>query len=185
MNRSKIYLDMDGVVADFRSRAIQVIGRDAPNASLYPDADWNRLRDDPHLFRHLPLMPGAQELVDLARRFRDELGWELLFLTAIPHNNDLPWAFHDKAAWAHEHFPDIAVHFGPYSDDKPLHCSSGDILVDDRLSNCQEWAAAGGVAVRVGRTLVSAQEELRGLYQQTLDAAAAALQLRRLVVEIL
>ena len=178
---NKIYLDMDGVVADFRLNALRVTGRDVLVGDLYPDEEWNRLRDNPHLFLNLPLMARAHELVDLARQYRDQLGWELLFLTAVPHNNDMPWAFHDKAAWAREHFPDIAVHFGPYSVDKHQHCTPGDILVDDRSDNCREWAAAGGLAVKVARTLDSAIEQLR------IDLAGRlyALETRRLIVEIL
>jgi hypothetical protein len=181
MNRPKIYLDMDGVVADFRAYATGKTGSSPAVGDLYPDADWQRLRDNPHLFLQLPLMARAHELVNIARRYRDQLGWELQFLTAIPHNNDLPWAFHDKAQWARLHFTDIPVHFGPYSTDKHLHCSSGDILVDDRLTNCQDWAAAGGLAFKVDRTLDSVILEL----SQDFESRVHALSTRRLIVEIL
>jgi len=178
----KIYLDMDGVVADFRSYATGKIGTSPAVGDLYPDQDWQRLRDNPHLFLQLPLMARANELVNIARKYRDQLGWELMFLTAIPHNNDLPWAFHDKAEWARLHFTDISVHFGPYSSDKHLHCSEGDILVDDRLSNCQEWATAGGIAFKVGRTLDSVIEELGMDFATRVDNA---MYVRKLLVETL
>ena len=182
MNRPKIYLDMDGVVADFRAYATGLIGSSPAVGDLYPDRDWQRLRDNPHLFAQLPLMARANELVNQARKYRDQLGWELMFLTAIPHNNDLPWAFHDKAEWARLHFTDIAVHFGPYSTDKHRHCSAGDILVDDRLSNCQEWEGAGGIAFKVGRTLDSVIEELSDDFELRVQHALST---RRLIVEIL
>lgn len=185
MNKPKIYLDMDGVVADWRTNAIKVLGREAAPGEMYPDAEWRRLRDDPHLFLNLPLMPRANELVNIARRYRDQLGWELLFLTAIPHNNDLPWAFHDKAEWARLHFADIPVHFGPYSSDKHLHCRKGDILVDDRKDNCLDWQHAGGVAFRVGRTLDSVILELAADYESRVENVVHALDLRRLIVETL
>jgi 5'(3')-deoxyribonucleotidase len=186
MNKPKIYLDMDGVVADFRAYATGKIGTPSPAVGdLYPDQDWQRLRDNPHLFLELPLMARATELVNIARKYRDQLGWELQFLTAIPHNNDLPWAFHDKAEWARLHFTDIAVHFGPYSTDKHLHCSAGDILVDDRMANCRDWESAGGVAFRVARTLDSVIVELSADYKFRVDQVAHAMSLRRLVVETL
>ena len=65
----------------------------------------------------------------------------------MPKGNDVKWSFYDKVVWAQQHFPDIAVMFGPYSKDKHVHCMSGDILIDDRLSNIEEWAAAGGNAI--------------------------------------
>jgi hypothetical protein len=179
----KIYLDMDGVVADFRSYATGKIGLQHPAVGdLYPDQDWQRLRDNPHLFAQLPIMARANELVNIARNYRDQLGWELMFLTAIPHNNDLPWAFHDKAEWARLHFTDIAVHFGPYSSDKHLHCSLGDILVDDRLANCRDWESAGGIAFKVGRTLDSVIEELGIDFASRVDNA---MYVRKLLVETL
>ena len=186
MNKPKIYLDMDGVVADFRANALRTIGS-APvlPGDLYSDQDWNRLRDNPHLFLDLPLMPRALELVNIARKYRDQLGWELLFLTAIPHNNDLPWAFHDKAEWARLHFTDIPVHFGPYSSDKHLHCSPGDILVDDRQDNCRDWTRAGGLAFKVDRTLDSVILALAQDYESRVEDRVRSLDLRRLIVETL
>lgn len=159
---NKFYLDMDGVVADWRSNAMRVIGYDCFDPSQrYIDTDWVKLRADPHIFLHLDLMPNALELVALARQYRDTLKWELNFLTAIPHNNDVPWTFHDKFTWAQLHFPDIPVHFGPYSEDKHLHCTSrGDILVDDRWDNCSQWEARGGKAFKVGLALGPTIEEL-------------------------
>ena len=37
--------------------------------------------------------------------------------------------------------------FGPFSKDKHVHCQAGDILIDDRASNIEEWRAAGGLAI--------------------------------------
>lgn len=170
------YLDMDGVVADWRANAIQVIGYD--NSDLkqhYPPEDWIKLKSDPHLFLNLPLMPRCHELVDQARLYRDILGWELLFLTAIPHKNDVPWTFYDKIIWAQKHFPDIPVHFGPYSEDKHRHCKPGDILVDDRDDNCSQWRMAAGIAYQVGATLNSAIEDVKIDYEHRLWDRAEAL----------
>ena len=156
------YLDMDGVVADWRSNATRVIGYDCLDPKQhYPAEDWLKLKLDPHLFLHLDLMPRAQELVALARQYRDHLGWELLFLTAIPHNNDVPWTFHDKFTWGQRYFPDIPIHFGPYSEDKHRHCRPGDILVDDRSDNCSQWRMAAGIAYQAGLTLDSVIEAVR------------------------
>jgi hypothetical protein len=72
----------------------------------------------------------------------------LMFLTAVPKGNDVKWAFYDKVNWATTHYPDIPVMFGPYSHDKHVHCKLGDVLIDDRTSNCEEWRHAGGVAIQ-------------------------------------
>lgn len=154
-----IYLDMDGVIADFVAGAAEITGhRLSDPTQMYKDEDWVKIRDHQHIFRNLPLMPYANEIADVARRFRDELGWGLLFLTAIPHYNDMPWSFWDKIKWVEEHFPDIPVHFGPYAADKRSHCTPGDILVDDRLDNCIQWRGAEGVAIHVTDTALAFAE---------------------------
>ena len=144
------YLDMDGVVADWESAAAAYFGRPIRlNGAEHTPNEWESIKTQARFYRDLPLMARVDELVSLARGYRDSLGWQLLFLTAVPKNDDMPWAFSDKVLWAQEHFPDIPVHFGPHSWDKHKHCKSGDILVDDRASNCREWVAAGGVCFRV------------------------------------
>lgn len=174
MKKQTLHLDMDGVVADWVAGAAQIVGyRLTDPNQLYPDSDWQKVRNDQRIFRDLPLMPYANEIVDTARRFRDELGWELVFLTAIPHYNDVHWAFWDKMKWAEKHFPDIPVHFGPYSGDKRDHCTPGDVLVDDRADNCMQWQGAGGVAIRVLDTGVA--------YRELLTLLENKLSLQRLV----
>jgi len=161
------YLDMDGVVADWDAGAARVLGRPLREKFVNghyknTDQEWLKLRNEHRMYRDLPLMPHALVLVDLARGYRDRLGWELRFLTAVPHNDDMPWVFYDKVLWAQERFPDIPVFFGPHSTDKHKHCGPGDILVDDRSDNCAAWTAAGGLAVHVkSHDLRDAIEQVR------------------------
>ena len=144
------YLDMDGVVADFDKAAMDLVGYDRdPDTHKWNMDDWNTVRQQHRWFRDLPKTSWADELANHARRLRDEAGWQLLFLTAIPAGNDFPWAFYDKILWAGKHVPDIPVHFGPYSVDKQKHAKPGDVLVDDRLDNCEQWQSVGGTAFRL------------------------------------
>jgi len=161
-----LYLDLDGVLADFNAHAREIINHpeDAPVPEKWPEHDWHKIRNHKHFYRDLPLMPRAYEMATIARGFRDTLGWELYMLTAIPGNNEMPHVFHDKIDWVNDYFSDIRVHFGPYSEDKQYHCKPGDILVDDRTSNCEEWRTAGGVAVEVGSNYGQALHELAQIY---------------------
>lgn len=167
MAKNTFYLDMDGVCADFDRAAEQYLGiaprRDAVQGNYkVTEQEWTRLKTVPNFYRHLPLMQGVEQLVDLARQYRDILGWSLHFLTAVPRKNDVHSAFSDKVLWAQQHFPDIEVHFGPFAQNKQDHCQSGDILVDDRTDNCEQWRSRGGVAFRVqDRTLDSVLDQIR------------------------
>lgn len=159
MNQEKpncLYLDMDGVVADFDTAAEQFLG--IPRREDYVQGhyklsreEWDLLKAEERFYRTLPLMELSDQLVSVARQYRDSLGWELKFLTAVPKKLDVPWAFQDKVLWAQEHFPDIPVMFGPLSVDKWRHCQPGDILVDDRWDNCTAWREHGGWAIQVKR----------------------------------
>lgn len=142
-----IYLDMDDVIADFKAYAVAVL-RKQSTEEKWPDAEWTRLKDNPRLYRDLDKTPEADTIVNACREICNQRQWQLKFLTAVPKGNDVHWAFYDKVHWVAKHYPDIPVMFGPYSKDKHVHCTPGDVLIDDRTSNCEEWRAAGGLAIQ-------------------------------------
>lgn len=154
-----IYLDMDDVVADFKAYATGVLGKKQQDEK-WPHEDWVKLRDNPRLYRDLDPTPESTALVEYCRYLRDHNGFELMFLTAVPKGNDVHWAFYDKVLWAQRYFPDIPVMFGPFSKDKQVHCKAGDILIDDRTSNCKEWERAGGFAVQYSGDLTKTIQTL-------------------------
>ena len=144
-----IYLDMDDVVADWMAHAQDFLKMrwDNKTDERIPQLDWNKLKNDSHFYRSLPLKAGAHELVDYCRNLTQRTNGTLQFLTALPHDYSMPFAVSDKVFWAQEHFADVPVTIGPFSFDKWRHCkNSTDILIDDRTSNCNEWIDAGGMA---------------------------------------
>ena len=145
-----IYLDMDDVVADWHTAAQDFLKmRWSKDNERIPQEDWDRVKHNSHFYRTLPLKAGAIELVQYCRdAVADGMADGLFFLTALPHDYSMPYAASDKVWWAHERFPDITVFLGPFSHDKWRHCKPGDILIDDRVSNCEEWEARGGIAHR-------------------------------------
>ena len=141
-----LYLDMDGVIADFNGYADKVLGRKTEGA-IWPEADWHELQKNQRIYRDLEKTKEADDLVAFCKNFCAERNYNLMFLTAVPKANDVKWAFYDKVLWVQKHYPDLPVMFGPYSSNKHLHCTGDDILIDDRHSNIREWETAGGVAI--------------------------------------
>lgn len=141
-----IFLDMDDTVADF-SGAVNLILGYTPVSGDYTPTEWAAIIKHQRIYRDLGVCRDARSVVDLCRRFKIEKGYELVFLTAVPRNNDAPWAFTDKISWASKYFSDIPVWFGPFSRDKYKHCKPGDILIDDRKSNIDAWKDARGIAI--------------------------------------
>jgi len=143
-----IYLDMDDVVADWHSSAQEFLQlKWDKDGERIPREDWDKIKMNARFYRHLPLKENAHDLVQYCRdAVSNGLANGMAFLSALPRNNDMQWAIQDKVWWAHEHFEGIPVFLGPYSQDKWQHCKPGDILIDDRTSNCEEWIKAGGHA---------------------------------------
>ena len=142
-----IYLDMDDVVADWMPAARAIVNRSWEYGERIPDAEWEKVKAKQRFYRDLPIKPGAHELVEFCRSaVADGLADDLRFLTALPHDYSVPFAPWDKILWAMERFERIPVLFGPFSHDKWRHCQPGDILIDDRTSNCEEWRRAGGLS---------------------------------------
>lgn len=149
-----VYLDVDGVVADFWAYATKVGDYDTPlrdGEDFYDLIPWDRFDD--RFYSELPLMKDAIELFDQIEVLCKHSGLNLIFLTAIPDINweekpHVQYAFYDKVKWVEKHFGDTPVFFGPYSKDKHLHCKQKqDILIDDRESNVQEWEDVGGIGI--------------------------------------
>lgn len=160
---STIYLDMDGVVADFDALAQKIIGHTHEPNVRYPDSDWNKILAYPRFYKDLPLCTNAKHLVDSVQILAKHHGRDLVFLTAIPKHNDMPWAFSDKVEWARWHFPGVPVWFGPYSHDKQMYARDGEILIDDRRTNIEEWQEAGGQGILYTGSAELALQQLRSL----------------------
>lgn len=136
-----IFLDMDGVLADFDRLVFERVGRtfDRSDGEM-----WNHLVKIDRLYFELEPLPHAFQLWDLAH----SLG-RVEVLTAIPRRSTMPWAERDKRAWIVKHFGvDTPVRIGPFSRDKWKHAAPGDILVDDRHDNIVDWTnKAGGTGI--------------------------------------
>ena len=144
-----IFLDVDDVVADWLVQAQKILGMtwDDKKGERIPQSDWDRLKEETRFYLNLPLKPGAHDLVNYCKELTSRTGGTLQFLTALPHDYSVPYAPQDKVWWANRHFPGIPLFLGPFSHDKWRYVSGpDDILIDDRVSNCREWIAAGGQA---------------------------------------
>ncbi|WP_296599899.1 hypothetical protein [Phenylobacterium sp.] len=137
--RRQIYLDCDGVLADFDRGAAAVLGMPprAFEAKYGIKEFWRRLARAPGFFETLDVLPGAVTLYE-AVRDRDPI-----ILTGLPLGR---WAAPQKRAWAERHFPGVPM-ITTSAALKREHCHPGDVLVDDREKYRHLWEAAGGVFV--------------------------------------
>lgn len=138
-----IYLDLDGVVADFFSVARKLLGREyheTPSAIA-----WAKLSLVPRLFANLPVLPGASELVAALSHH----GPRFQVLTARP----LPTGFlvtaeGDKRYWVRNNLsPTLKTNVVLHGVNKYKYVTPGAVLIDDLERNLIPWREAGGVGI--------------------------------------
>jgi hypothetical protein len=153
----QIFLDCDGVLADFDTLAIEIFGRHTQKAEdeLGTDEFWRRLRDYGRFFHDLPVLSDGLEL------YRAIAHLNPVILTGCPLGD---WSQPQKRAWAARHFPNVEM-ITCRSVDKRLHMKPGDVLVDDFLKYRHLWEETGGVFIHH----TSAAESLRQLAELGFD----------------
>lgn len=141
--KHRIFLDLDGVVADFDAKFKQKFGMTADQADE-KQILWKLMHNVQDFYLEMPLMPDAHELV----AYLKSLEYPTIVLTAIPRRNTMPHVEEHKKTWVKENLGDLEFRIGPFSRDKVKHLEySTDILIDDRRSNIEAWDAAGGIAI--------------------------------------
>ena len=134
--RRQIFLDCDGVLADFDKGAEAILGL-APHAFEQrhgANAFWKRLARADNFFDSLEPMADAFELYEAVRHKNP------IILTGLPGGT---WAEPQKRRWAQRHFPGVPV-ITTSAALKREHCHPGDVLVDDRDQYRSLWEAEGG-----------------------------------------
>lgn len=137
--RRRIFLDCDGVLADFDRGAQAILGMTPPLFEQRHGSGefWKRLARADDFFGSLDLMPDAMALYE-AVRHKDPV-----ILTGMPRGG---WAEPQKRRWAERHFPGVPV-ITTMAALKHEHLHPGDVLVDDRDKHRHLWEAEGGIFV--------------------------------------
>ena len=139
MAEPRLFLDADGVLADFDEGARKLLG-------LYPrqfEAKhgrrefWRRIAKAKNFYGSLPEMADARLLFDAVEHLKPTI------LTGLPLGN---WAAPQKIEWAAEHFPGVPI-ITCMARDKHKHMHPGDVLVDDRENHRAAYEAHGVVFV--------------------------------------
>lgn len=144
MTRPRILLDVDGVLADFLTPALDVIERLTGKAYCAADIttwdifavvgkEWERpffeACNQPGFAASLAVYPGAQEGVARLREVAE------VYIVTSPMNHNPTWT-HEREAWLWGHFQipsNRIVHTSA------KHLCVGDALIDDRPLNIERW----------------------------------------------
>ena len=136
---ARIYLDCDGVLADF-DRGARAVLRMHPREyerRFGLARFWQALARAPVFFATLDLLPDAMQLYGAVRHLAP------VILTGLPRG---AWAEPQKRRWAARHFPGVEV-ITTTAALKCEHCHPGDALVDDRDTYRHLWERTGGLFI--------------------------------------
>jgi hypothetical protein len=135
LSRPRLFLDADGVLADFDEGARRLLGMDPRTfeARHGRGTFWKRLAKAENFYGSLPEMPDARVLFDAVKHL------EPTILTGLPLGT---WAAPQKIEWAAAHFPGVPI-ITCMARDKHKHMKPGDVLVDDRENHRAAYEAAG------------------------------------------
>ena len=144
-----IYLDMDGVVANFEKRFKDLSGMLPPDYidKYGKNAFWD-LIDEKHkvaFWRGIELMPGAKQLVD----FVSQYPYQMLTAPSVKKQSVI-----GKGLWVKDKvgtlYPSKPKVFYKQAKEKHMvkpDLTKNDILIDDRADTIGRWVGAGGTGV--------------------------------------
>jgi len=151
-HRPHVYLDMDGVQADFFTAWAQAMGKNrykelgdraARETSI---DDLNRRGSDwvQEFFSTLPVLPGGQKLVQWLKTH----GIPFTVLSAPLRGNEQA-SISGKISWLDRHNPGTSDRAIFSRDKSRFAVSSGlpNVLIDDFKKYVNEWDSAGGIAL--------------------------------------
>jgi len=137
--RPHLFLDCDGVLADFDAGARDLLGgTPAQFEARHGRGEfWKRLARHGNFYGELEEMPDARVLFDAVKHLKPTI------LTGLPLGT---WAAPQKERWAAKHFPGVPI-ITTMARQKHLHMERGDVLVDDRENHRKLWEDAGGIFI--------------------------------------
>lgn len=145
--KPRLFLDMDGVVADMERFIIEFHGK------KYHELDreymWQSVKGIEGLFANLHPIEGAKEFVDTVwNEYSDR--YQIAFLTSLPFpSGHLITADMDKRQWLKKHISDsITIHtVMGWTLKRHYINDTCDILVDDAERNIKSWTSHGGIGI--------------------------------------
>jgi hypothetical protein len=136
MSIPQIFVDMDGVLADFDAHHEAVFG--FRSDKLADNVDWQKVRDTPGFYANIPPMADMDELWGFVSRLTPRP----IVLTGVPYS--VEEAPENKRGWVRRHLGEDVEVRCVKSKEKSLHCRPGDVLIDDWEKYRELWICRGG-----------------------------------------
>ncbi len=156
----RIYIDLDGTLADFDRHHEVIFG--FRSDKLLDNVDWKKVRNCPNFYRDIPPM------VDMLELWSFVLPYDPVILTGIP--SLVTEAATNKREWVDKNLGRDVSMIACASKEKCKVCRPGDILIDDWEKYRDLWVAAGGrwiTHVSAAQSVEKLKEVLNGGTEKT------------------
>jgi len=155
----KIYLDMDGVIADFSKKYRELYKIYPHEADTYKTFDGFFIKFiESREFTKLDLMPDAMKLIEYLKSL--SIPTEILSSTSSEKRDaDIR---EQKLEWLKNHGIDFPAILVPGKRHKKNYSNAKSLLIDDTEQNISQWREAGGVAIH-HKDVISTLNILKGL----------------------
>ena len=141
---TKIYLDMDGVIADFNKRYKELYKIEPKEADTYKTFDkFFTMFIAERQFATLNLMPDAMELINYLRSL--EVPTEILSSTSSEKRD--AEIREQKIEWLKNHNIEFPVNLVPGKRFKRDFSNSNSLLIDDTSQNIDQWRVEDGIGI--------------------------------------
>ena len=142
----EIYVDMDGVLADFFREWAKMDGKDHYKDMDNKEAKLHLVKDHPDFWISLPVLPNAGKLLGYIKK-----NFGHYKICSSPLAGD-PNCEPQKRAWVKKHLTSFPPEQVIITENKAAYATQADgtpnILIDDFGPNISGWDSAGGIAIK-------------------------------------
>ena len=134
-----VFMDLDGVLVNFEKGVVEACGGKLPTELDSGDM-WTMIGDTKDFYTNLEWHDDGKKLWEWFKSYKP------VVITGLPLGT---WAEPQKREWCRKNLGDDVEVICCLSEDKQNFIRDGykSLLIDDRLSNCEAWKAAGGSAI--------------------------------------
>ena len=145
----EIYLDLDGVVANFFKQCLTLFNRDDTEYSewyfwkdwnLTDDEFWNGINDSPEFWAEIPTYSWTTTILSVVKYYDPE--YKVL---TSPHDHHT--CYSGKCKWVQEHLGISVPKRCIFTKEKHLLAKKNRILIDDGQDNIKKWTDEGGIGL--------------------------------------
>ena len=131
-----LFLDLDGVSADFNEWHFRRFGRDAFR-NHEDDVDWKVIKEAGNIYADMKPLPDFPILWEYSKKFNP------IIITGIP--NSIPEHANYKRSWIDRHMGEHVPMIACLSKEKSKFATRGSVIIDDWPKYRKFWEDKGGI----------------------------------------